>query len=243
MRVMSIKEPDEIFIVTPEELSIELLALNDQYSVNELSNKPSIYKQLWNSVFSVSQSDSTKPPILFIHGSYHSAWCWAEHFFDYFSNLGHRCYSISLRGTSGTGMPPNDPGESVRIEEHVSDIRCVLAAILDQNPNRPNPIIISHSFGGLITMKLLEIEEIRTALSAVVFLCSVPPSGNGPMTLRFIQSRFVAAIKIVYGFVLKAATTDINICRELFFDNSVPSDSIRRFVFLSKPSISCLSVP
>lgn len=47
--------------------------------------------------------DKVKPPILFIHGSYHSAWCFREHYLDYFSSLGHRCFAISLRGTMVTG--------------------------------------------------------------------------------------------------------------------------------------------
>jgi hypothetical protein len=31
-----------------------------------------------------SGSSSSKPPLLFVHGSYHSAWCWQEHFMPYF---------------------------------------------------------------------------------------------------------------------------------------------------------------
>lgn len=44
------------------------------------------------------------------------------------------------------------------------------------------------------------------------------------MTLRFIQSNIIAALKIVWGFVFKAATTDVDICRELFFDKEMPEE-------------------
>lgn len=46
------------------------------------------------------------PPLLFVHGSYHSSWCWAEHFLPYFASLGYPCYAVSLRGTGPTGTLP-----------------------------------------------------------------------------------------------------------------------------------------
>lgn len=27
---------------------------------------------------------SSTPPLVFVHGSYHAAWCWAEHWFPFF---------------------------------------------------------------------------------------------------------------------------------------------------------------
>lgn len=37
-------------------------------------------------------------PIVFIHGSYHAAWCWAEHWMGFFADQGHDTYAISLLG-------------------------------------------------------------------------------------------------------------------------------------------------
>ncbi|CAN0528726.1 unnamed protein product, partial [Ectocarpus sp. 8 AP-2014] len=45
------------------------------------------------------------PPLVFIHGSYHAAWCWAEHWMPFLAAKGYETYSISLRGTSGTLIP------------------------------------------------------------------------------------------------------------------------------------------
>lgn len=224
---------DEIFIVTPEQLSIELLQSQDIDTLDDDAPEgtdENSWSKLWKKFAGDKETKKLKkkPPLLFIHGSYHSAWCFAENWFDYFSKLGHPCYAVSLRGTSGTGMPPNDPGETVKIEQHVADIQVVLSSIIQRNPDASLPVIISHSFGGLITMKMLESSQTRQSLSGVALLCSVPPSGNGPMTLRFLRSRPCAALKIVYGFVLKIATTNVNTCRELFFDYSVPEEDIRR---------------
>lgn len=35
-------------------------------------------------------------------------------------------------------------------------------------------------------------EAIRVAMAGAAFLCSVPPSGNGPMTKRFIKEVHIA---------------------------------------------------
>lgn len=38
------------------------------------------------------------PPLVFVHGSYHAAWCWAEHWLPFFSSRGFDCYALSLLG-------------------------------------------------------------------------------------------------------------------------------------------------
>lgn len=41
---------------------------------------------------------SQNPPLVFVHGSFHAAWCWAEHFLPFFSQNGYDCYALSLLG-------------------------------------------------------------------------------------------------------------------------------------------------
>lgn len=233
-------EPQEMFWITPEGLSIEVLAKESSLVIQKQPVNERIYgsvvrflKKMTNIEEQPVKSEE-KPPILFIHGSFHGAWCFAENYLDYFSELGHDTFAVSLRGTSITGMPPQDPGEIVRIEQHVSDIRSSLASLKSSMSDRaggmdtPDPIIVAHSFGGLILMKLLEDEEIRRRISGACLLCSVPPSGNGPMIQRFIKSKFLSSLKIVWGFVFKGVSIDLQSCRELFFDKSVPSKDIEK---------------
>jgi pimeloyl-ACP methyl ester carboxylesterase len=233
-------EPDEIFWTTEEGLNMEVLAMKKVKSRNSKPINERVYgsvvrflKKWTNKGVQEANVQQPKAPILFIHGSFHSAWCFAENYLDYFSSLGHHCYAVSLRGTSTTGMPPQDPGERVRIEQHVSDIKCALAnlkASIDykEGVTVPDPIIVAHSFGGLIVMKLLEDKELRQSLSGACLLCSIPPSGKGPMTQRFIKSKFLGSLKIVWGLAFKAATNDPAICRELFFDSTVPVQDIKK---------------
>jgi hypothetical protein len=50
------------------------------------------------------------------------------------------------------------------------------------------------------------------------------------MTKRFLRKRFCDSLLIVWGFVFKAATTDLSVCRKLFFDGTVNDDDIQRYM-------------
>jgi len=47
-------------------------------------------------------SDVRSVPILFVHGMWHAAWCWAEHLLPYFAQHGYASYALSLRGHGGS---------------------------------------------------------------------------------------------------------------------------------------------
>ena len=69
-----------------------------------------------------SSLPTERPPLLFVHGSAYDAWCWTEHFLDYFAEHGFSAYALSLRGHGGSGGR-----ESFR-------------AILDLSFLRPDPV-------------------------------------------------------------------------------------------------------
>ena len=237
-------ENEELFWLTPDSLSIEVLAspraVMEQFA-------PGVNQTIWTRVVRLFQSPSgdeerewlqRKPPLLFIHGSFHGAWCFSD-WIQYFSALGHECFAVSLRGTSTTGMPPADPGEVVQIEDHVGDMKSALSSLREKMAelygapaaaDAAAPVIVAHSFGGVVAMKLLEDPAVRDNVRGVCLLASVPPSGNGPMTQRFLFKRFFDSLLIVWGFVFKRATTDPDVCRKLFFDSTVPDADIERYM-------------
>jgi pimeloyl-ACP methyl ester carboxylesterase len=47
-------------------------------------------------------ADEHLAPLLFVHGGYHAAWCWGEHFLDFFADKGFRGVAVSLRGRRDT---------------------------------------------------------------------------------------------------------------------------------------------
>ena len=243
----------ELFWVTPEALNIEVLISRGRKIKRKIRRDG---ESFWKTMFKngmqmlALQSDEyeivRKCPILFIHGSFHSAWCFAENYMEYFSNAGHDCYAISLRGTAATNMPPEYPGDSVKIEDHVEDVSFALGVIRKFYEDEgitdiPAPALVAHSFGGMVAMKMMEREELRRQVSGVALLCSVPPSGNGPMTQRFVAQDLCGSLKIVWGFVLKGATLSPTTCRELFFDDTVPKEDINRCAWVSPYLTEALS--
>lgn len=183
----------------------------------------------------------SKPTLVFIHGSFHAAWCWEENYFDYFSKLGYDCFALSLRGTGGTFAGENV--RKVKILEHVSDLEAFLEYIHTDNDEpkgkQLKPVLIAHSFGGLAVMKYLEKmhpnQSPSDLLSGVTMFCSVPPSGNGPMTLRYLTRSLRDSWKITAGFAMKKCLKDSDLCRSLFFSTNddptggISNDDISRY--------------
>jgi pimeloyl-ACP methyl ester carboxylesterase len=188
--------------------------------------------------------------LVFLHGSFHGAWCWAEHWLPYFAQ--HRnciCVAPSWRGTGGTPVVAAGVTKT-KIDQHVDDLHSLLevlpgfvASKLDASlaiHSETNVtaaaipvVLISHSFGGLVVMKYLERYHVSvksqplppsppgcSAVGGIVSMCSVPPSGNGRMTSRFLQKSLRNSWKITRGLALKQCCTDVTLCRELFFQGS-----------------------
>jgi len=167
-----------------------------------------------------------RPPIVFLHGSFHSGWCFAEHWMQFFSEEGYDCYSISFRGTSESPDPLFPDVKVPNIEQHVVD---VLRFNRVMNISERLPILAAHSFGGMVAMKT--IQGNLDKFSAVALFCSVPPSGNGPMTKRFIDTRgWEVTWDITRGFVLKDAAQQPQLCKKFFFSEDMDDDKVLRYM-------------
>ena len=178
-----------------------------------------------------NKDDTNKPTLLFLHGSFHGAWCWTEYFFPYFTHLGYPVVALSWRGTGGT--PAGQGVKKVKIMEHVADLDSLLgqlesviggtaAAENASTAKRPPPVLIAHSFGSLAIMKYLEAYPERCQnISGVAILCGVPPSGNGRLTMRTLRRSLVDSWKITAGFAMKRCTKKADLCRDLFFGEPV----------------------
>jgi pimeloyl-ACP methyl ester carboxylesterase len=182
-----------------------------------------------------TRRNKNKPPVLlFLHGSFHGAWCWSEHWFGHFCDLGYPVAALSWRGTGGT--PAGTGVRRVPIGQHVRDLRTVLSSLpsLVFGQNRANEerdrgvVLIAHSFGGITVMKLLEahpemllesgaVTDPFPPIRGIAMLCSVPPSGNAAMTARYLRRSLKLSWRITAGFALKRCCTDPDLCRFLFF--------------------------
>ena len=161
------------------------------------------------------------PPVLFVHGTFHGAWCWEARWMARFAEAGIECHAVSLRGTSAS---PDPDARSVKISQHVDDLRSFVDVAF---PSRPPPILVGHSFGGAHCLKYI---EGGGPASGVALLCSVPPSGNGPMTARFLRRSLRQAFLITRGFAMKTAARSADDARALFFDERTPDDEIATYL-------------
>ena len=116
-----------------------------------------------------------EPPLLFVHGAWHGAWCWDEHFLDYFADNGYRALALSLRG-HGNSATDKKLGR-LSIADYVDDVRTVAETL--PTP----PVVIGHSMGGLVVQKYLE----NQPAAAGVLLAAVPPQGTRAAVVRALK--------------------------------------------------------
>ena len=159
-----------------------------------------------------------KAPMVFVHGSYHAAWCWSEHWFDYFASRGHDCYAISCRG-QGKSDVPQGVSVAATLVEHADDVTAFCASL--ETP----PVLVGHSFGGLVAQQVM-CRRNPPELTALALVASVPPTGNGPMVRRFLARNFIASVKITYAFIAGAFKTNAALCRECFFSRDLPESAL-----------------
>ncbi len=172
--------------------------------------------------------DSGKTPLVFVHGAFHGAWCWDEHFLDFFAAKGHRSLALSLRGH---GRSP--AGRSMRacsIADFVDDI----ASVADSLPRRP--VVIAHSMGGFVVQKYLESHDAPAA----VLLASVPPSGIAKFFLRRFQRHpWLTARSLAMGKFLASVGGTPNLARESFLSEATPpADMVRYTALLDEEYVS-----
>lgn len=124
------------------------------------------------------QGEARPTPLLFVHGAWHAAWCWDEHFMPYFAEQGYACYVLSLRGHGAT---PNDrPIRLTGVWHYVADVAHVADQIAAETGMRP--AVIGHSMGGYVVQKYLETYQAP----AGVLMASIPVSGILGFGLRLL---------------------------------------------------------
>jgi pimeloyl-ACP methyl ester carboxylesterase len=129
-------------------------------------------------------TDSGRPPLLFVHGLGHGAWCW-EHWLDAAAEAGHPAYAVSLRGHAGS------PGRlrTALLSQYVDDV--VRTATGLGTP----AVLIGHSMGGLVVQRALA----RYAARAGVLVAPVPAHPAVGALMRIARQHPLDALRIVAG--------------------------------------------
>ncbi|MGA7132730.1 MAG: alpha/beta fold hydrolase [Mycobacterium sp.] len=171
-----------------------------------------------------SLSESHPAPLLFVHGGQHAAWCWDEHFLDFFAAKGYRAVAVSLRG-HGTS-PNSKPPRACSITDYVEDVQTVA----DNLPQ--TPVVIGHSLGGFVVQKYLE----SHAAPAAALVASAPPQGavaallrNAGALLRNMTQHPWRTVKAALTGQSLSGFNELEQVRAMFFSAHTPESLVVRF--------------
>jgi len=128
--------------------------------------------------------DDGRPPLLFVHGLGHGAWCW-EHWLDAAAAAGWPSYALSLRGHGAS------PGRlrTALLRHYADDVVATATAL-----PRP-PVLIGHSMGGLVVQRALA----RFAARAAVLVSPVPAHPAVASLAAIARRHPLDALRIVGG--------------------------------------------
>ncbi len=120
--------------------------------------------------------------VAFIHGCFVTRLCW-DRWVARYEARGYTCVALAYPGRDKTVAElkanPNDPFlRTLTIQDVIGHLASALAALPEK------PIIVGHSFGGLLTQLMLQ----RGLGAAAVAIDSVPPQGVITLAWSFARS-------------------------------------------------------
>ncbi len=164
-----------------------------------------------------SAASSGRPPLLFVHGAWHAAWCWDVNFLPFFAEAGYDAYALSLRGHGRS--EGRDRLRWARIGDYVADVRQVAESI------GPSPIVIGHSMGGLVVQKYLEVAPAPAA----ALLAPVPIGGALGATLRTLRRHPILFLKANLTMSLFPIVSSPALAEEAFFSATLPRATLSEY--------------
>lgn len=182
------------------------------------------------------------PPILFIHGSNAGSWIYEEHWFKYLNYFGFTTYSLNMRGSNESGNILNG---TLKINNLVDDLTYVINKFDDihihnsssieilgmecknKESSYNKPIIIAHSFGGIILTKLFENENINSMISGSIWLSPFPHTNDINYIFRFLFSDKL--MKILVNIFTGKIKDKYDIQKLLFYDNEISIEDVKNY--------------
>ncbi len=157
------------------------------------------------------------PPILFVHGAWHGAWCWEPYFLPYFAEKGFAVEAFSLRAHGESDGQQHTRG--LRFKDYVADLTAIC-----QSYEQP-PLLIGHSTGGVIVQKYLETHNAPAA----VMLASLPPDPILGASFGLLSQYPGALLQSLPTFSLKPFVASPQRVRKLFFSANMPLAKVTPF--------------
>lgn len=140
--------------------------------------------------------DSPRPPLLFVPGLGHGAWCF-EPWQNQAAESGYSSYAMSLRGHGGSGGQ-NDLGRTT-LRDYVHDVLQVIAGL--EQP----PVLVGHSLGALVVQEVLS----RYPARAGVLLTPIPAAGAPATVGAMIKRRPGQMVRATFGATIRLRDDDL----------------------------------
>ncbi len=153
--------------------------------------------------------DDEKPPLLFVHGLGHGAWCFAESWLDAAAARGYGAHAVSLRGHGGSGGQ-NDLGRAT-VRDYVHDVLQAVTRLPQP------PVLIGHSLGALVVQRVLQ----RYPAPAAVLLTPIPAVGAPATIAQMLRRKPAEVLRGTVGATIRLTADD------LFAD--LPADQARDY--------------
>ncbi len=126
-----------------------------------------------------------QPALVFVHGAWHGAWCWQEHFIPFFTDHGYECYTFDL---PNHGASKDQKGiNKYRIADYLNHLELALAQI-----SQPF-VLIGHSMGGYIIQKYLEKHDCHAA----ILMATVPGKPIWRLFFKLFWEQPITMLKLV----------------------------------------------
>lgn len=146
-------------------------------------------------------------PLLFVHGAWHGAWCWDEHFLGFLAERGHRVAALDLRGHGSS--PGRGRFRTIRMRDYVEDVAEV-AGTFDTPP-----VVVGHSMGGMVVQQYLEDHEAPGG----VLVASGPPRGVIGVTMDIARRHPLRFLRMNATWSLYPLVADPQDARALFYSD------------------------
>ena len=160
--------------------------------------------------------ETKRPPLLFVHGAWHGAWCWRP-FQRFFSGRGYATHALSLRGHAGSPSPR--ALRMVSISDYVADLAEVAARL------PAPPVIVAHSMGAFVTHHYLK----KHSAAGVVLLAAVPPRGAWGATFHAMRRHPMLFAKVNLTMSLYPLVSTVATAKDMLFADVVPDHRVAEY--------------
>ena len=177
-----------------------------------------------------------KPPLLFIHGVAHGAWCFDEHWLDAAVAAGYPAYALSLRGHGGSDGADKIRTTSTR--DYVADVMQVITTLPEP------PLLVGHSMGSRIAQFVAE----RYPTRGLVLLTPPALSSSAPAMLSLFKREPGDALAAIAGMTIPMRpsslfhglddATALAYCRRM-----VPESPIAQYELLGPRKVGPVNAP